>query len=203
MCQQCVDDGILTAEEYAEMKSGKTPEEVLSPEQIKKFDNRGYAIDVTDVDGLPDFLKRIMGGDAPEDPDEKAVKDMDKSVGLALDWFRRRLIDAGRHTKLDGESLDSPAVLDVALQTFAGELLYRAENMGSLAYTFMVTLYRYNALLEQWADLYVRAAGDPDEVGVNLDQATTPESKLAVTNLTGKTDPNSSADADHGTGFYL
>lgn len=131
------------------------------------------------------------------DREDMAQAEMDGQVEKILAFYTGKMATA-RHPSVNVDGItDTPRGREALAEAMAGELMFR-QNPAAIAFTLTVLTGRYVDLLDQWADLYVRAAEDVDVDGINLDAATTPESKLAVTRAT-----EVKAGDDHRTGMYL
>lgn len=212
MCQRCVDRGLITPEQLKRLESGEDIEAVLGTEgvalYIKAMDEDpesflagGVLADggvvTIGMDDAPDFLKRMFGKAAtPKTPDETATETMDNAMTTILDWYRDRRAMAGSAFGVTEEALAAPHAMHTIAEGLAGEAMFRT-SPATVAYSLLVMTARYDRLLAEWAELYTRMAKDVDEDGLNLDAATTPESKLAVTKISEK------AGEEHRPGMYL
>lgn len=179
MCQNCVDEGRLTQEQHDRLHSGEPVDEVMSEEQIEEWQRKFEAAGVAVIDAR-DILSRA-------NPETKAEQDINESIQTTLAFVRGRLQDA-TGIGISSESMNNWVVQNKMAEMLAGEMLFRV-NAQSLAYGLAVMTMRYDAVLAQWAELYARAAEDVNDKDVNLDAATTPEAKLAVSKVTNTATP--------------
>lgn len=204
MCQECVDRGLITAEQNARMMAGEDPGKVLTAEQIHEVfsayndaEPQVMVVDGDDLKGAPDFIKALFGDKEEASPEDKAREHMDGAVELSLAFIRQKLASLEKAAKVDGavdEPLADPRVMDRFLENLAGEVMFKM-TPASIAYCYTLLAKRYNDLLAQWADLYVN---DDGEIGVKVE---TPEAETAISDvlLNRVTAP----EGDGNTGFYI
>lgn len=131
------------------------------------------------------FLAQLLGN--PTDLETEAMRCMDEMVRVAL-----RLVIQ------EDEKYGAPqgaVELIEACERDAARLMFTLKQ-STVALSLTVFVRRYAVLLEQWAELYVKAAAGEDET-IDLDAAQTAEAKRAVTRATR------AADREHNTGMYL
>jgi hypothetical protein len=186
MCQQCVDEGRMTQAELDE--ANKTPSDPRANGALVK------EIFGPDLEDAPAFIKELLG--VPDkDPEAEAQETMDKQVAQILDFYRSKR-DLAVEMAPAGISMESARGRDTLASALAGELMFK-QNPSAIAFTLTVLTGRYLDLLDQWATLYVKAAADADGDEINLDAATNPETKTAVTKAA------TAQDVHLPTGMYL
>lgn len=186
MCQKCVDDGLMTQDQRDRINAGEDPSKVLSQEQITAMiDGSGVpqpeavVFSADNLDDAPDFIKNLFAKAQGEtrSPEDEAKARMDESVYLIMKFIKDKR-DLAARAEGDPDALTNPRVKDAFMEMLAGEAMYKM-NAGTIAYILMVLADRYVDLLDQWSTMYVNAASDPDDLITDLDQAKTPESKVA------------------------
>jgi hypothetical protein len=176
MCRNCVAEGRMTQEE-------------LDKHNVNQTDGADFAAVREALDKDPAaFLALLMGeGESKPDPEAEDRERMDSMVNILLDFVSQQDSKQG---------VPQTAVeLAEACERDAGRLMYKC-TPAVVAVSLITITRRYAALLQQWAELYAKAAiGDDDTI--DLDAATTSEAKDAVTRATGGIIP------EHKTGMYL
>lgn len=134
------------------------------------------------------FLASLLGFATAATPDleTESMEFMDETVRLLLDFLKQ---EDGKH-----EAPATAVATREACERDAGVLMFKCKP-GTLAISLAVLSRRYAILLEQWAELYAKAAIGEDDT-VDLDAATTAEAKVAVTRATAPA-------SEHKTGMYL
>jgi hypothetical protein len=176
MCQACVAEGRMTQAELDE--ANRNEGDPRADGAMIKQVFQGNA------DEAEDFIRDLFGSLKEDQPNPE-----DEAAQLMDDVARNLLTFLKSHT--DGitamaparaaETLDSAMGRHALAEALAGQFMFKLDQR-SLAFALGVIIQRYAGLLDQWADLYVRAVQDPDaDPAINLDSATTPESKTAVT----------------------
>jgi hypothetical protein len=155
MCQQCVDAGDMTQEQWDGARA-------------KLYGDRPK----------PD-LKAVLDGLFGQFTQASAKVEetkMDRAVDVLLDIVNR-------HTgRLEDANLDTQDMAGQAAtaDTLAMELHYD-QTPQALAYALGVIAMRYQNILEQWAALYVDMCKNSGVGGINLDAGGTPEARAALT----------------------
>jgi hypothetical protein len=154
MCQQCVDAGDMTQEQWDDARA-------------KLYGDRPKPDLKAVLDGLFDQF-------TPASAKVEETK-MDRAVDVLLDIVNQH---TGRLEDADLDTQDEAGQAATA-DTLAMELHYD-QTPQALAYALGVIAMRYQDVLEQWASLEVAIA---KEMGadLDLDAAKTPEAKAALT----------------------
>lgn len=123
------------------------------------------------------FLKAMT--QPAKSPAEIATEHMDEAVKLMLEFVKiKRETAATAGGTSWQEALSDPRTLDAFVEMLAGEAMFKMDA-STIAYALMLVTMRYADVLDQWATMYVGAVTDLDDLVTDLDQAKTPESKIA------------------------
>lgn len=185
MCKMCVENGSMTQEELDEANAAE-------PGTDERADGSAAAFF---LDGAPEFLRDLLKaelerGDS-EDPNTAAQERMDQQILKIMEIHRTYL---GNAQEYNVELAGSPQGKEAVSEAIAGILMFK-QNPPAIAFTLALLIDRYVQLLDQWAELYVKMADDPDKE-MDLDAATTAESKVAVTDAAARVH-------SERTGMYL
>ncbi len=143
-----------------------------------------------DTSDVLSMLRGLLADDS-ETPGHKANATMDAAMKNLLEFYK-----GNREALTSGEyKLSDPMVADAFLENLAAKMMFKLDPRD-IAYAAALAVHRYAGLLETWAPQYLAAAKGEDEM--DLDAATTPEAKLAVTDAV-----NADVPPAHKTGMYL
>lgn len=130
------------------------------------------------------FLAQLLG--EPTDPEAEATHRMDETARILLELVIQ-----------EDEKYGAPqnaVELNEACERDAARLMFTLKQ-STVAMSLIVFVRRYAILLEQYAELYVKATAGTDET-IDLDAVQTAEAKKAVTRA-------AATAPEHKTGMYL
>ncbi len=138
---------------------------------------------------LQELFGALAAKGTPVTPEERATAEMDQQIQTALTDMNARVTTIReRNPRLLADAVGVYALTE----DFAAQLMFR-QDASAVAWMAAVLAYRYQELLQQWADLYVHENGsDLDDV-----EGLLPEQEQAVAENPRTPQP------EHKTGQYL